>query len=106
MYEDGSTYSLFSMPKPMRTAMTSARAKFEWAGWMNIPLGFDFERDMAVAGMDCSAAAGGVYWNDGDIWGGEIERGCEFVGEAERDIGGRCDEWLCSCWWGEAESSS
>ena len=89
MYEDESTYSLFSTPKPIRTAMTSARAKFECAGWMNIPSGFDFDLD--VAGTVCSEATGGVYWNEGDICGGEIERGCEFVGEAEKDAGGRCD---------------
>jgi hypothetical protein len=75
----------------MRTAMTSARAMFEWVGWMNIPSGFDFERDLVIAGTVCSEATGGVYWNEGDICGGEIERGCEFAGEAERDVrGGRC----------------
>lgn len=61
VYEDESTYSLFSIPKPMRTAITSARAMFEWVGWMNIPSGFDFERGLVVTGTVCSETTGGVY---------------------------------------------
>ena len=96
VYEDESTYSLFSMPKPMRTARTSARAMLECVGWMNISSGFDFERDLVVTGTFCSETTGGVYWNEGDICDGEIERGCGFSGEAERDIRVRCGGWSCS----------
>lgn len=48
MYEAVSTYSLFSIPMPMWTARTSARAMFELVGWMKIPSGFDFERGLFV----------------------------------------------------------
>jgi hypothetical protein len=49
VYEDPSTYSLLSVPKPMRTAITSARAMFERVGWMKISSGFDFERGPVAA---------------------------------------------------------
>ena len=48
VYEAVSTYSLFSVPMPMWTARTSARAMFELVGWMKIPSGFDFERGLFV----------------------------------------------------------
>jgi len=48
VYDDASTYSLFSVSKPMRTAITSARAIFECVGCMKIPSGFDFERGLVV----------------------------------------------------------
>ena len=92
VYEEESTYSLFSPLRPMRTAMTSARARFEWVGWMKIPSGFDFERGLVVTGRACSEAAGGVYWNEGDICDGEMGYGYEFAWEAGRDICVCCDD--------------
>lgn len=86
MYEDVSTYSLFSVPKPMRTAMTSARAMFERVGWMKISSGFDFERGLVVAGVVCSEISGGVYWNEGDICNGETRFGCELEGEVGKGM--------------------
>ena len=85
MYEDASTYSLSSMSKPMRTAITSARAMFECVGWMKIPSGFDFDRGLVVVGTVCSEITEGVCWNEGDICNGEMECGCEFGGEADED---------------------
>ena len=73
MYEDASTYSLFSTPNPMRTAITSARAMFECTGWIKIPSGFDFERGLVIDGTVCPEITGGVYWNEGDICDGEME---------------------------------
>lgn len=61
MYEDVSTYSLSSAPRPMRTAMTSARAMFECVGWMKIPSGFDFERGLVIAGVVWLEITGVVY---------------------------------------------
>jgi hypothetical protein len=86
VYEDESTYSLLSGPKPMRTAITSARAMFELVGWMKIPSGFDFERGLPVAGGVCSETTGGVYWNDGDISDEEMECGCGFTGEVDKGM--------------------
>lgn len=56
-----STYSLFSVPKPMRVAITSARAMFEFVGWMKISSGFDFERGLVAGEPACSETIGGVY---------------------------------------------
>lgn len=86
MYEDASTYSLFSVLKPMRVAITSARAMFECVGWMKISSGFDFERGLVVGGAACSETIGGVYWKEGDICKGGTECGCEFVGEDEKGM--------------------
>ena len=61
MYEDASTYSLFSAPRPMPTAITSARAIFECLGWIKIPSGFDFERGLVVTESTRSEVNGGVY---------------------------------------------
>jgi len=60
VYEDGSTYS-FSVPRPMRIAITSARAIFECFGCMKISSGFDFDRGLVVGGAACSETTGGVY---------------------------------------------
>ena len=60
MYEDASTYS-FSVLRPMRIAITSARAMFECVGCMKISSGFDFDRGLVVSGAACSEITGGVY---------------------------------------------
>ena len=60
MYEDASTYSFLSVPRPMRMAMISARAMFDCVGWIKIPSGFDLERGRVVDGVVCSET-GGAY---------------------------------------------